>query len=89
MQPPSVKSVTWVWPVWQENVDSDDGVAAIRALRELFGRSIPAILATARSKPEVRDEASREDILVMHKPLRPTPLRAQLTRYGAMREAAE
>jgi hypothetical protein len=26
---------------------------------------------------------------VMNKPLKPAPLRAQLTRYGAMREAAE
>ena len=71
------------------HLNSGDGVAAIRALRERFGRNIPAILATADRSPEVRDEASREDVLVMHKPLKPAPLRAQLTRFSAMREAAE
>ena len=71
------------------HLDSGDGVAAIRALREDLGRSVPAILATADRSPEVRDEAAREDVLVMNKPLKPAPLRAQLTRYSAMREAAE
>ena len=71
------------------HLDSGDGVAAIRALRERFGRSTSAILATADRSPEVRDEAAREDVVVMNKPLKPAPLRAQLTRYGAIREAAE
>jgi CheY-like chemotaxis protein len=71
------------------HLDSGDGVAAIRALRERFGRPIPAILATADRSPEVRDAAAREDAVVMNKPLKPAPLRAQLTRYSAMREAAE
>ena len=71
------------------HLDSGDGVAAIRALRERFGRSIAAILATADRSPEVRDEAEREDVVVMNKPLKPAPLRAQLTRYAALREAAE
>ena len=71
------------------HLDSGDGVAAIRALRERFGRSIAAILATADRSPEVSAEASRADVVVMNKPLKPAPLRAQLTRYSAMREAAE
>jgi CheY-like chemotaxis protein len=71
------------------HLDSGDGVAAIRALRARFGRSIAAILATADRSPEVRDEAEREDIVVMNKPLKPAPLRAQLTRYASLREAAE
>jgi len=71
------------------HLDSGDGVAAIRRLRERFGRSTPAILATADRSPEVRDEAEREGVVVMNKPLKPAPLRAQLTRYSAMREAAE
>jgi hypothetical protein len=37
----------------------------------------------------VRDEAERADVIVMTKPLKPAPLRAQLTRYAALREAAE
>ncbi len=71
------------------HLDSGDGVAAIRTLRERFGRSIAAILATADRSPEVSAEASRADVVVMNKPLKPAPLRAQLTRYSAMREAAE
>src|SRR5271170_3997015 len=71
------------------HLDSGDGVAAIRALREQFGRRIPAILATADRSPEVRDAAAREGAAVMNKPLKPAPLRAQLTRYSALREAAE
>jgi CheY-like chemotaxis protein len=71
------------------HLDSGDGVAAIRALREGFGRNIAAILATADRSPEVRDAAAREDAVVVNKPLKPAPLRAQLTRYSAMREAAE
>ena len=71
------------------HLDSGDGVAAIRALRERFGRSIAAILATADRSPEVSAEAARADVVVMNKPLKPAPLRAQLTRYSAMREAAE
>jgi Na+/proline symporter/signal transduction histidine kinase len=70
------------------HLDSGDGVAAVRALREDLGRSLPAILATADRSPEVREKAAREDVLVMNKPLKPAPLRAQLTRYCAMREAA-
>jgi signal transduction histidine kinase len=71
------------------HLDSGDGVAAIRSLRERFGRSTPAILATADRSPGARDEAARADVLVMYKPLKPAPLRAQLTRYAALREAAE
>ncbi len=72
------------------HLDQGDGVAAILALREDLGRAAPAILATADRSPEVRDKAAREDdIVIMHKPLKPAPLRAQLTRYGALREAAE
>jgi CheY-like chemotaxis protein len=71
------------------HLDSDNGVAAIHALRERFGRSTPAILVTADRSPEVRDEAEREGVVVMNKPLKPAPLRAQLTRYAAIREATE
>ena len=44
------------------HLDLGDGVAAIRALRERFGRSTPAILATADRSLEVRDEAERADV---------------------------
>ena len=70
------------------HLDQGDGIEAILALRETLGRAIPAILATADRSPEARDEAARHDIVILHKPLKPAPLRAQLARYRAMREAA-
>ena len=48
----------------------------------------PAVLATADRSVEVR-AACAADVLVMTKPVKPAPLRAQLTRYAALREAAE
>ena len=71
------------------HLDLGDGVGAIRSLRERLGRSTSAILATADRSLEVRDEAARADVIVMYKPLKPAPLRAQLTRCSAMREAVE
>ncbi len=71
------------------HLDLGDGVAAIWAVRDRFGRNIAAMLVTADRSPEARDKAAREDVVVMNKPLKPAPLRAQLTRYSAMREAAE
>jgi Na+/proline symporter/signal transduction histidine kinase len=71
------------------HLDSSDGVAAIKVVRERFGQSIAAILVTADRSPEVRDQAASEGVVVMNKPLKPAPLRAQLTRYSALREATE
>ncbi len=71
------------------HLDEGDGIDTIRALRDDLGRSVPAILATADRSPVVRDRAADEDVIVLNKPLKPAPLRAQLTRYSALREAAE
>ena len=71
------------------HLDEGDGIETIRALRDDLGRSVPAILATADRSPEVRDRAAGADVIILNKPLKPAPLRAQLTRYGALREAAE
>jgi len=71
------------------HLDEGDGIGTIRALREDLGRAVPAILATADRSPEVRDLAASEEIVVLNKPVKPAPLRAQLARCGAIREAAE
>ena len=71
------------------HLDEGDGIEAIRTLRGDLGRFVPAILATADRSPEVRDRAAGEEVIILNKPLKPAPLRAQLTRYSAMREAAE
>jgi Na+/proline symporter/signal transduction histidine kinase len=71
------------------HLDKGDGIAAILTLRKELARPIPAILATADRSPEARDEAARRDIVILHKPVKPAPLRAQLARISALREAAE
>ncbi len=71
------------------HLDNGDGIGAIVALRKDLGREVPAILATADRGPEARDQAARHDIVILHKPLKPAPLRAQLARLGTLREAAE
>jgi Na+/proline symporter/signal transduction histidine kinase len=71
------------------HLDQGNGVEAILALRRHLGRDVSAILATADRSQEVREEAAQADIVILNKPLKPAPLRAQLTRYSAMREVAE
>jgi Na+/proline symporter/signal transduction histidine kinase len=71
------------------HLDDGDGVAAIEALRALFGADIPAILATADRSPEVREAALGARVSMLHKPLKPAQLRALLMRCKTMRLAAE
>jgi len=71
------------------HLDEHDGVEAIRALRAELGVSVPAILATADRSLEMRAAAAEEDIVILNKPLKPALLRAQLTRYISLRDAAE
>jgi signal transduction histidine kinase len=68
------------------HLDDGDGIAAIHTLRADIGRPIPAILATADRSLEVRGRAAREDIVILNKPVKPGPLRAQLTRFSAVQE---
>ena len=63
--------------------------SAIAALRHQLGERTPAILATADRSVEVREAAARADVALLNKPLKPAPLRAQLRRCQALREAAE
>jgi Na+/proline symporter/signal transduction histidine kinase len=71
------------------HLDEGNGVAAIAALRLEYDATAPAILITADRGPEAREAAAREDIALLHKPLRPAALRALLTRCKTMRMAAE
>jgi Na+/proline symporter/signal transduction histidine kinase len=71
------------------HLDEGDGLSAIAALREELGACVPAILATADRSQEVREAAERADVALLNKPLKPAPLRAQLTRCLALRAAAE
>jgi CheY-like chemotaxis protein len=71
------------------HLDEGDGLAVIVALREWVGVPVAAILATADRSQEVREAAGRVDVALLNKPLKPAPLRAQLTRCLALRAAAE
>ena len=71
------------------HLDEGDGLAAIAALREALGFETPAILATADRSVEVRDAARAANVDIIHKPLKPAPLRALLARCLALRAAAE
>ena len=71
------------------HLDEGDGLAAIAALRERVGLPVASILATADRSQEVREAATRADVALINKPLKPAPLRALLTRCLALRAAAE
>lgn len=63
------------------HLDEGDGLTVIRALRDLMGNTVPAILLTADRSPAVRDAAIGAGITVLHKPLKPAALRALLTHW--------
>ena len=66
------------------HLDRGNGIEAIMALRRMCG-DLPAILITADRSPAVREEARAQNIVVLHKPLKPAALaRAS----GAMARAA-
>jgi len=71
------------------HLDEGDGLGAIAELRQQLGYNAPAILATADRSQEVREAAARADVALLNKPVKPAPLRAQLRRCLALREAAE
>ncbi|MDC7786383.1 PAS-domain containing protein [Rhodoplanes sp. TEM] len=70
------------------HLDVGNGIDTIVALRRRYGESLPAILLTADRTREVRDTARERDIRILNKPVRPAPLRAQLTQWQALRVAA-
>jgi CheY-like chemotaxis protein len=71
------------------HLDEGDGLSAIAALRRRVGQPVAAILATADRSREVGKAAALADVALLNKPLKPAPLRAQLTRCLALRAAAE
>jgi len=56
--------------------DDVTGMDAIRRLRSCFGRDIPALLISGDTDPDLLKQAQREDFYLLHKPLKPTKLRA-------------
>jgi signal transduction histidine kinase len=70
------------------HLDQGNGIDAIAALRRRFGSGLTAILITADRSPHVREEARRNGIAVLNKPLKPAALRALLTQWRVRSVAA-
>jgi CheY-like chemotaxis protein/anti-sigma regulatory factor (Ser/Thr protein kinase) len=71
------------------HLDEEDGLGAIRAVREEIGFELPAVLVTADRSPELRERAAESEISLLNKPLKPAALRALLSRIHVARLAAE
>ena len=70
------------------HLDGETGLDLIRALRNRYGASTPAVLVTADRTNEVRAAAEMMDVQVVNKPLKPAVLRAIMTRAQRMAVAA-
>jgi len=55
-----------------------DGLDAIVAMREVWGRIVPAALVTADRDPTLRPRARARQVELLHKPVKPASLRALL-----------
>lgn len=63
------------------HLDNDvTGVMALSALNELMDEPLPGIVITADRTESVAEEIKREGYTLLHKPLKPAPLRAMATR---------
>ena len=63
------------------HLDNDvTGVMALAALNEMQDTPLPGIVITADRTESVAEEIKREGYTLLHKPLKPAPLRAMATR---------
>ena len=70
------------------HLDRENGLDAIRRLRQLFGPELAAVLVTADRSGEVRAAAEQMDVPVINKPVKPAALRSMMTRVRRMTPAA-
>jgi CheY-like chemotaxis protein len=71
------------------HLDEGNGVDVIAGLRRNLRQDLPAILITADRSPELKTEASANNIPILHKPLKPAALRALMARSRIQKIAAE
>lgn len=71
------------------HLDEGDGLACIAAVRERLGKYVPAVLITADRSPEVRDLCTEQNVRLLNKPVRPAALRALLSQWRVLQQAAE
>jgi CheY-like chemotaxis protein len=55
------------------------GIESIQALREQFGATVPAILVTGSTDPDLAIQADRGGFHLLHKPVMPAKLRSLVT----------
>jgi signal transduction histidine kinase len=64
------------------------GIESIQALREQFGATVPAILVTGSTDPDLAIQADRGGFHLLHKPVMPAKLRSLVTfKLKSAREA--
>jgi GAF domain-containing protein/CheY-like chemotaxis protein/anti-sigma regulatory factor (Ser/Thr protein kinase) len=63
--------------------DGDDGLSAIRSVHRAYGTSIPAVVISGNTTPELRTAASDAGITLLLKPVAPSRLRQVMQRLVA------
>jgi signal transduction histidine kinase len=63
-------------------LDTGNGIDAVRKLRRRFRPALPAVLVTADRSTEVRERAIAEGMQVLNKPIRPSALRALIAQIS-------
>jgi CheY-like chemotaxis protein len=58
--------------------EGPDGLDVVEALRQVWGRAVPAALVTADRDPTLRLRARARQVELLHKPVKPAALRALL-----------
>ncbi len=71
------------------HLEAETGIVCIERLRRHIGRNTPAILITADRSPDVEEEASRQNLFLLRKPVKPAALRALMSRLLQQQIAAE
>jgi CheY-like chemotaxis protein len=71
------------------HLETETGVVSIELLRKRIGEHIAAILITADRSPDVEEEAERENLYLLRKPIKPAALRALMSRLMQQQVAAE
>lgn len=64
------------------HLDQVSGIDAIAWLRQNCGGHLPAVLVTADRSQSVQDQAKSNEIMMLHKPVKPAALRAILSRIA-------
>ena len=58
--------------------DGDTGIAAVAAIRELFGEELPTVIISGDTAPDRRQQVSASGLCFLHKPVAPEVLIAVL-----------